>query len=98
MSNRLPSSPLMLSIERGPEAGKRFRIVSSSISVGREIQNDIVLTDLKVSRFHLSIKLEQGQYKIFDLSQKAQLKINGLLVQEAALQLNDVIEIGDTFL
>ena len=61
-----PSVAPTLEIVRGNEQGKTTRLKLKT-RIGRERDNDLVLTDPRVSRYHTLIELEAGQWVIRDL-------------------------------
>jgi|GEM_PF-5797461 len=69
------------------------------ITIGRDIDNDIVVHDSKVSRHHLQIINETGSFKIIDFNSKNGTFVNERKISgETALLMNDVVRIGDTIL
>jgi hypothetical protein len=93
-----PSVAPMLEIVRGNEKGKTVRLKLKT-QIGRERDNDVVLTDPRVSRYHTLIELVNGQWLIQDLG-----SANGTLVNDQpagdrqALAADDRITVGDTHL
>ena len=62
-----PPTPAELKAVGGPLAGQRFPIPPHGLTIGRQSDNDIVLTDeLMVSRYHAAIAVEQGRYILYD--------------------------------
>jgi transcriptional regulator with PAS, ATPase and Fis domain len=55
-------------IKEGPDAGKTFPLESGTILVGSHENNDIVLTDDTVSRYHLEIQVRSSGLHIQDQS------------------------------
>jgi Protein of unknown function (DUF3662)/FHA domain len=86
--SRNPSKPLMqpavalpparLTI-RLPQGGQQvFRIEKPIINIGRQLSNDIIVEDKRVSRYHAQIKFQpDGQFAIFDLGSTNGITING---------------------
>ena len=71
-----------------PAPGRRLRI-------GRTSDNDLVLSDLTVSRHHAELrKAPTGRYEIVDLSSHNGTFVNGQKVASATLTENDIIGIG----
>lgn len=64
------------------------------LNIGRQLDNDIVLDDGGVSRHHAQIRLRFGQYVIFDLGSRAGTAVNGLPIQQKALEAGDVITLA----
>jgi Inner membrane component of T3SS, cytoplasmic domain len=87
-----------LTVEVGPDAGKDFAIKPGQVVlVGRAIDNNVVLTDLSVSRKHFELSWGGGRWTLTDRGSGNGTLLNGKL-QSAALplQTGDQIEIGNT--
>lgn len=70
-----------------------------TITIGRAINNNIVIQDGSVSKNHLKItKTAQGEYILEDLGSTNGTFVNGKIVRTCKLQPNDVVKIGDTVL
>ena len=67
-------------------------------SIGRHPNNDLVLGDLRISRYHCQIRLRQGRYTIFDNQSRSGTFVNGQRIVEYALNVGDVIRIGPSSL
>jgi len=82
-----------LSVDRRPTAvlpapGRRLRI-------GRTAGNDLVLSDLTVSRHHAELrKLASGHYEIADLGSHNGTFVNGRRITSATLTERDIVGIG----
>jgi hypothetical protein len=75
--------------------GKRhFRIDRPLITIGRKLDNHLVLPDPHVSRRHAEIRLQGGRYMVRDLNSTAGTRVNGQLAMEHLLQPGDVITIS----
>jgi pSer/pThr/pTyr-binding forkhead associated (FHA) protein len=75
--------------------GKRhFRLDRSLITIGRKLDNHLVLPDPHVSRRHAEIRLQGGRYMMRDLNSTAGTRVNGQLAMEHLLQPGDVITIS----
>jgi pSer/pThr/pTyr-binding forkhead associated (FHA) protein len=75
--------------------GKRhFRLDRSPITIGRKLDNHLVLPDPHVSRRHAEIRLQGGRYMLRDLNSTAGTRVNGQLATEHLLQPGDVITIS----
>jgi hypothetical protein len=61
------------------------------ISIGRGLDNDIILEDLRVSRHHAQLRRRYGRYVLYDVGSSGGTTINGYPVQECVLQPGDVI-------
>src|SRR5574341_484685 len=64
------------------------------ISIGRDPTNDIVLETPSVSRHHAVVERRDGGHAIRDLGSANGTLVNGQRVEEAALRVNDLVQIG----
>ena len=64
---------------RLPQAQQQvYRIEKNVINIGRQLSNDIIVEDKRVSRYHAQIKYQpDGQFVIFDLGSTNGITING---------------------
>lgn len=70
----------------------------SVINIGRESDNDIVIADAYVSRYHLQLRRRGGAYTLFDINSRGGTRVNGVSLGERRLVHGDVISIGRTAL
>jgi pSer/pThr/pTyr-binding forkhead associated (FHA) protein len=68
------------------------------ITIGRSSQNDVVISDSKVSRHHLQIiQDDYGNFRLADFGSKNGTFVNGTKISgEITLSSNDVVRIGNT--
>ena len=91
-----PSVAPTLEIVRGNDQGKTTRLKLKT-RIGRERDNDLVLTDPRVSRYHAVIELVWGKLSIQDMGSANGTLVNGWPVSGAhALEADDQITVGDT--
>jgi len=96
--HQAPERPF-LRVAKGKDQGKEFFLNPGETGVGRSIDNDVILTDIAVSRRHLKIHLsDAGLLKIIDLGSGNGSTVNGSRVKEAPLNQGDRIELGETTL
>jgi len=90
-----PATPL-LEIVRGNEQGRIIRLKLKT-RVGRERDNELVLTDPRVSRYHAVIELDNGRWVIRDQNSANGTFVNGKRISAGkVLHPDDHIQIGDT--
>jgi len=79
---------------RLPQAGQQiFQIEKSVVNIGRQLTNDIIVEDKRVSRFHAQIKYQtDGQFAIFDLG-----STNGITINNQPNMRHHVLRNGDKF-
>lgn len=68
------------------------------ITLGRRMDNDVVLESAMVSRQHAQIRWRYGRFILYDLSNRGRTLVNGQPVQEYALQPGDVIALSHCLL
>ena len=90
---------MVLTVQRGPQAGIQFPVDRPSVRLGRGSANDIVLEDSQASRSHAEISQQGDQFYIRDLG-----SVNGTLVNNErisgprVLRPGDQVQIGNTIL
>ena len=96
----LPPVRLLASLRvvRGIDAKVHLEIGERKVYLGRREQNDLMLTDLNVSRLHASIDYERHRHVIRDADSLNGLFINGERKKEACLLPGDEIGLGSTLL
>jgi len=87
---------LLLAFGQGPE--KEYNLAKRSVSLGRATINDVVILDPKVSRQHARLLCSPAGCQIEDLGSTNGTRVNGQLIQRAALREGDIIEMGDSTL
>ncbi len=83
-----------LTILAGPEEGRDYAFDRIEITVGRTMENDVVLPDPGISRQHMSIRDKGGAYILKDLGSSNGTLLNGRKVLEEVLKSGDVITMG----
>jgi hypothetical protein len=76
------------------EGRRHVAIVSPTISLGRSLDNDIIVDDARVSRHHAQLRHRYDRYVIFDLGSTGGTTVNGYPVQECVLEAGDIISLG----
>ncbi|MGD1994829.1 MAG: DUF3662 and FHA domain-containing protein [Anaerolineae bacterium] len=61
------------------------------ITIGRALDNDIILEDPRTSRHHAQLRRRYGRYVLYDIGSSGGTSINGYPVDECVLQPGDVI-------
>lgn len=64
-------------------------------SLGRNIDNDVVLDAPTVSRKHAQIRWRYGRFILYDVSNRGRTQVNNQVVNETVLQSGDVISLSD---
>jgi len=80
------------------QLGKRFSLVDGEVSIGRGVDNTVILNSDSISRRHAGIEIRAGGYYLIDRHSTNGTYVNDELVQESQLRRGDQIKIGDTIL
>jgi len=80
------------------QLGKRFSLVDGEVSIGRGIDNSVILNSDSISRRHAGIEIRAGGYYLIDRHSTNGTYVNDELVQDCQLRRGDQIKIGDTIL
>ena len=78
------------------EDEREIKLEEVNITVGREADNDIVVDDAYVSRYHLQLRKQFGRYTLVDVDSRGGTRVNNTAVREHVLQAGDRIQIGHT--
>jgi len=91
-------TPVMAKLEvlAGPLGGKQIPLTTETLHIGRAQDNDIVLDDTMVSRYHAHLTYEEGEFYLIDLNTPNGTVINKKKILNQRLKPNDVIQIGKT--
>jgi hypothetical protein len=87
-----------LRVLEGPMAGDTFLVRKRVTTIGRALDNDIVLESLDVSRHHARIEYADGQFSIVDQDSTNGTFVNGVQVDRALLQHGDRVALGTVVL
>ena len=83
-----------ITIIDGKEFGKNIELSNKEIHAGRGLDNDLIISDLSVSRKHFKVTREDDHYVIEDLGSGNGIKLNGERVSSATLYDGDIIYVG----
>jgi hypothetical protein len=89
-----PAMPQAWLTIRLPQAGQQtYRIEKPLVNIGRQLSNDIIVEDKRVSRFHAQIKYQpDGLFAIFDLG-----STNGITINNTPHMRQHTLRNGDQF-
>jgi hypothetical protein len=75
----LPVMPQAWLTIRLPQSGQKvYRVEKPVVNIGRQLTNDIIVEDKRVSRYHAQIKYQaDGQFTIYDLGSTNGITVNG---------------------
>ena len=72
-----------------------YQIDKPKTLVGRELDNDSILSDDKISRHHAEIIFNGSHFEIIDKRSTNKVIVNGQFVERAALKSGDIIGLGE---
>lgn len=64
------------------------------VSIGRRVENTIVLDDPRISRNHIQLRAIKGRYVLYDLDSTGGSFVNGVKVTQSLLYPGDVISLA----
>ncbi len=93
----MPKSFLIM--QRGSDVGERYNLKSGQTSVGRNPDNDVVVDEVAVSRYHAMFKLDEksGEVTVMDLGSTNGVTVNNIEIKSGTpykLQQRDTVFIG----
>lgn len=71
-----------------------FPITQTVVKLGRNAENQVVLNDPSISRFHAEIRAMNGDFYVHDIGSKNGILVNGERVAERKLSHGDQIQLG----
>ncbi|MBN8553819.1 MAG: FHA domain-containing protein [Deltaproteobacteria bacterium] len=79
----------------GKANAKAFHLANLPLRIGRDPENELVIDESNISRFHAEIRRRDDDLIIVDLGSTNGVKVNGLLASEQILHSHDILQIGD---
>ena len=83
---------------QGRDRGTRFELEKPTLSIGRDVRNDICLQDTEISRRHAELRQADGGFTIHDLGSSNGTFVNGTAISTHAMQSGDQLLLGRTLL
>jgi pSer/pThr/pTyr-binding forkhead associated (FHA) protein len=87
--------PLRFKFTNGPQNGVEFLLRKSVTTLGRALDNDIVLESSEVSRHHARIDLQSDGMRIIDLNSTNGTRVNGKSVRSQTINAGDEVTLGN---
>ena len=84
----------ILLVLKGAGIGGRYLLDSSETKIGRDLNNEICLDDITVSRSHALITRTQEGYSVKDLGSLNGTYLNAISVRDSKISNGDEIQIG----
>ena len=76
--------------------GQQFAVTSNLLKLGRAIDNDIVVADISVSRYHIALQPSQDGAIVFNTGSESGFFINGEWFLDSAMaRPGDIVRIGN---
>ncbi len=92
----MASSIFQLTMRSGPTPGKVFPLDQEEVFVGRDVTNDIAISDPEVSRRHARLMMKEGRIFVEDLGSTNGTFLNGERISSPEqLRLGDAIILGE---
>lgn len=93
---KAPEPLAWLTITEGPAQQTSRPILAEDCKIGRDRDNDIIIADPTVSRQQARLRLTDGRWMVFNLSQTQTLWVNGEPGHGRELSSDDELRFGDT--
>ena len=87
---------ISLFVTHGNEKGQVYDVTGEGVTLGRDLNNEICLTDLETSRKHCQISLNGNSIQIRDLESSNGTFVNGQQVTKSGLKIGDHVSVGQT--
>jgi len=71
-----------------------FDLTQPAVRIGRALDNDLILEDPRVSRYHAQLRCRYRRYILQDMGSRGGITVNGFPVQEIVLRPGDVISLA----
>ena len=68
----------------------------TEMSFGRHPDNDVIISEAGISRFHAKLCFENGIFVLYDLDAKNGTYVNGSLVKKQAIRSGDTLTLAGT--
>jgi hypothetical protein len=91
-----PSTLPSLVFVSGPHTGQAIALLPTTLTIGREHDNNVEIKDPDVARYHARILRERDDFVVEDLNSSSGTWINGERKTKAVLSHGDVIRVGQT--
>ena len=76
------------------DGSKVYPLTRNVITIGRRLENNLVIDDPRVSRLHAQLRAINGRYVIFDLNSSGGTYLNGRKTTQAIVYPGDVISLA----
>ena len=73
------------------EGQRHVNLLQPMVSIGRALDNDVIIEDPRISRHHAQLRRRYGRYVLYDLGSSGGTQINGYPIEECVLHSGDII-------
>ena len=73
---------------------RQVDLLQPVVSIGRALDNDVIIEDPRVSRHHAQFRRRYGRYVLYDLGSSCGTTINDYPVEECVLHSGDVVSLA----
>jgi pSer/pThr/pTyr-binding forkhead associated (FHA) protein len=63
-------------------------------NIGRRVENEVVIEDPRVSRYHAQLRLIDNRYILFDLNSTGGTYVNGRRIEQSVIYSGDTISLA----
>jgi pSer/pThr/pTyr-binding forkhead associated (FHA) protein len=91
-------TPFSLHLVQGPGSPRNFTLAREEVVLGRSSEADIQVDSTDLSRKHLALRREHGQYTVLDLDSRNGVYLNGVKIHSAVLHEGDNLQLGSVVL
>jgi len=92
---QIPEKPTQLELVKGPGAPHKYLLLEKETVIGREEGVQIQIFSREVSRRHLLIRRDSGEFSCLDLESRNGVFLNGIKIHSASLKDGDNLQLGD---
>jgi pSer/pThr/pTyr-binding forkhead associated (FHA) protein len=71
-------------------------IKKNLVKIGRHPDNDLIINDPRISRFHAQVRFEDGQFMVYDMDAKFGTYVNSELIEKCVVVSGDTISLANT--
>ena len=76
------------------EGRRHIQLVKPVVTLGRALDNDVVIDDPRVSRHHAQLRVRRGRYVLYDTGSSGGTFVNNQPVSEVVLNAGDVFSLA----
>jgi len=73
---------------------RHVNLLQAVVSIGRALDNDVIIEDPRVSRHHAQLRRRYGRYVLYDLGSSGGTNIKDYPIKECVLHAGDVISLA----